>query len=403
MVIVTQHPQASTRLHGLDALRLFLMLLGIPYHAAMIYGVDQSWMIRSHVVSPLLTIVAVALHSFRMASFFVLSGFFAALVLHRRDRTTWVRGRVLQLGIPLLTCIVLFTPLQLFIGILNDQLHPMADLHNALRTVVRILAHPGKLWVLHLWFLIDLMLISIMFGLLWPALLTRPTTMLLDMIERLAQRHPHGAEAVMLAFFLGVALVLQALHSVMHVKEITLFSGLIQVQSTLYFSAFFLFGAFLQMRPGLLAWFRQFSASNLLIGLVALVLSIIAAGSASHIAQVGLMFLQTAAGICITRLLFWLAMGRLDRSNHMVRNAADAALTVYLTHHPIIVMLGFVCVHLAITPLLAWCLIVALTVPLTMAFHFYLVAPNRVMSLLFNGRINPSRVSVRKPGHVSAG
>ena len=80
------------------------MLLGIPYHAALIYSTKTDWLIKSAHSSTILTAVSTLLHSFRMGGFFLLSGFFAALVIYRRGNLRWLRARAMQLAVPLLVC-----------------------------------------------------------------------------------------------------------------------------------------------------------------------------------------------------------------------------------------------------------------------------------------------------------
>lgn len=390
----THTPPAVSRLHGLDALRLFLMLLGIPYHAALIYSTKTDWLIKSAHSSTILTAVSTLLHSFRMGGFFLLSGFFAALVIDRRGNRRWLRARVTQLAVPLLVCMAVLTPPQIYLASLSKFMDPVNHLQDALNTSIVVLSHPNKLWVLHLWFLLDLLLISIAFGFAWNAILPRQVGIALDRAEHLAARHPLVAQAAMMVFFLLATLLPQLMHKMMHVQEVSLLDGLIQVESTLYFGAFFAFGAVLQSRAGLLAWFQQFSIANLLMSCVALILCVTMARSDAHVIKTVLPFVQATSPICTTRLLFWVVMTLLHKPFRSVRRAADAAFTVYLFHHPVIALLGFLCIRNDVGPLFAWSAIVITTTMLTVSFHRYVVARSRVLTFLLNGRL-PAVVAVQ--------
>ena len=271
---------------------------------------------------------------------------------------------------------------------------PANHLRDALNTSIIVLSHPNKLWVLHLWFLLDLLLISIAFGFAWNAILPNRVKIGLDRAEHIAARHPLLAQTAMMAYFLLITLLLQLIHKMMHVQEVSLLDGLIQVESTLYFGAFFAFGAVLQSRAGLLAWFQQFSIANLLMSCAALILCVTMARSDAHIVKAVLPFVQAASAICTTRLLFWAVMTLLHKPFRLVRRAADAAFTVYLLHHPVIALLGFLCVQNDVRPLFAWSSIVITTTIVTVSFHRYVVAKSRVLTFLLNGRL-PAVVAVQ--------
>ena len=82
-------PEPSTtgerRYYGLDALRGVMMLLGIVIHAAMFYTVMESdvFPFKDRRTSPLLDLVLLLIHSFRMPLFFLVSGFFGALLVEK--------------------------------------------------------------------------------------------------------------------------------------------------------------------------------------------------------------------------------------------------------------------------------------------------------------------------------
>ena len=370
------------------------MLLGIPYHAALIYSTKTDWLIKSAHSSTILTTVSALLHSFRMGGFFLLSGFFAALVVDKRGNLRWLRARVMQLAVPLLVCMAVLTPPQIYLASLSKFMDPVNHLQDALNASIVVLSHPNKLWVLHLWFLLDLLLISVAFGFAWNRVLPRHVGIGLDRAEHLAARRPLVAQAVMMMFFLLAALVPQLIHKMLHVQEVSLLGGLIQVESTLYFGAFFAFGAILRSRAGLLSWFQQFSAANLFVSCAALLLCVTMARSNAHVIKAVLPFVQATSAICTTRLLFWAVMTLLHKPIRLVRRAADAAFTVYLLHHPVIALLGFLCVQNDVGPLLAWSSIVIMTTMLTVSFHRYVVARSRVLTFLLNGRL-PAAVPVR--------
>ena len=95
--------QNPERLHALDAVRGFALLLGIVFHSTMSFlnSSGQGWLIVDKDPSTTLSVVFYVLHMFRMATFFFIAGFFAHLLFHRRGQRAFVRDRLRRIGLPL--------------------------------------------------------------------------------------------------------------------------------------------------------------------------------------------------------------------------------------------------------------------------------------------------------------
>jgi glucans biosynthesis protein C len=94
-------PGASQRLHALDNLRALMMWLGIVLHVAVIYMVRDAplpW--RDDARTPAADLLVAFIHAFRMPVFFILAGFFVALLLQSRGPAGMARHRALRLGLP---------------------------------------------------------------------------------------------------------------------------------------------------------------------------------------------------------------------------------------------------------------------------------------------------------------
>ncbi|CNC17661.1 glucans biosynthesis protein [Yersinia similis] len=64
-----------------DAIRAYLMLLGIPFHLSLIYS-SHPWAINSHHPSLVFTLLNDFIHAFRMQVFFVISGYFWLFLIY---------------------------------------------------------------------------------------------------------------------------------------------------------------------------------------------------------------------------------------------------------------------------------------------------------------------------------
>src|SRR3954451_21979351 len=101
---------AFARRSDLDALRAGAMLLGIVLHASLSFF-PSYWMVTDRRQDPAFGIVFSAIHGFRMPLFFVMSGFFSAMLLRRRGRGALVKHRFRRVFLPLLAGMFTIVPL----------------------------------------------------------------------------------------------------------------------------------------------------------------------------------------------------------------------------------------------------------------------------------------------------
>jgi glucans biosynthesis protein C len=94
---------APERLHALDAVRGFALLLGIVFHATLSFlpAPDRIWIIRDSHPSITLAALFFAIHVFRMTTFFLIAGFFAHMNFHRRGGPVFIKDRLLRIALPL--------------------------------------------------------------------------------------------------------------------------------------------------------------------------------------------------------------------------------------------------------------------------------------------------------------
>ena len=88
----------TDRLHSLDFLRAFALLMGVLLHVLMLFlePFDGS--------EPRLggSIIFIWIHTWRMPLFMLLAGFFTALSIQKRDAGNYALNRLIRLGVPIL-------------------------------------------------------------------------------------------------------------------------------------------------------------------------------------------------------------------------------------------------------------------------------------------------------------
>src|ERR1700753_3176103 len=91
------------RLHALDAVRGFALLLGIVFPATLSFlpSAGRAWIIEDNHPSITLAVLFFVIHVFRMTTFFLIAGFFAHMSFHRRGALGFVTDRLQRIALPL--------------------------------------------------------------------------------------------------------------------------------------------------------------------------------------------------------------------------------------------------------------------------------------------------------------
>ena len=112
----------NPRRHDLDALRAFAMLIGVGLHAALAYLPNEASG-EEQTVELTLALFVLGVHGFRMPVFFVMSGFFTAMLWRRRGLFPLLEHRFKRILIPFLLGCVTIVPL---INFINPYLYEQA-------------------------------------------------------------------------------------------------------------------------------------------------------------------------------------------------------------------------------------------------------------------------------------
>ena len=138
---------AVSRYHALDALRAAMMFLGIYLHAVVAYSPSGGWPYKPAQLTTTLDFSIGLIHVFRMPVFYVMAGFFAALLLQRYGFRRAADNRFWRIVVPFVVGWIILYPLVMFLAALGRT-----DLPRALDFILsgRFLAYAHPL---HLWFL----------------------------------------------------------------------------------------------------------------------------------------------------------------------------------------------------------------------------------------------------------
>ncbi len=145
------------RLLYLDNLRSFALFLGILFHAAIVYAPKIGYAIQAKERADVFGYFCYYIHSFRMPLFYLISGYFSALVWQKKGMGNYMLGRIQRILIPMVLGLVFLAPIQYFLVVKIH--HPNLSYFQFYPNFFSMdyFAHS------HIWFLVDLTLFSILF------------------------------------------------------------------------------------------------------------------------------------------------------------------------------------------------------------------------------------------------
>ncbi len=360
----------AQRLHHMDALRCFCMLVGLAVHGATVGD------------NLLFTLIAEVSDHFRMATFFLVSGFFTTMVFLRSGVQAFLANRGRLILIPLASGLVLLNPLTLW---LIQRYHGGGEsFSNFFLNGGWRLPLPGPMvWHLHLWFLISLFL----YALLTPALAalagSGPATRFVRWLTGLRG----SAGLLLLTLLFGVTVTLMRGLNDAVVTPLFFRPDAFLPMATLNYFAYFAVGVLafrhrdlfdLMHRlfwPGLLL----FGGAYLLHPLFEDELPRTLERVTYWIARAGFIFLIVCGLMAVARRL-------VTRGTPMLSRLTDGVYSFYIFHFLIIYIIANLLRPFTDNAYLTFAVILAAGFPLLFLIHERLIARSALLTLLFNGK-----------------
>jgi ABC-type multidrug transport system ATPase subunit/peptidoglycan/LPS O-acetylase OafA/YrhL len=387
----------NERLHALDAVRAFALLLGVVFHAGFSFLpglIPGLWAINDSSPSATLGVSLFVAHIFRMTLFFIVAGFFARMLYQRGGARGFWNNRLKRILVPLVAGWVVIFPLLAAVWI-----------WGLMRTFGTLPAPPadappapaGAFPFGHLWFLYYLLVIY--------AIVTVVRAAVVRLDGRGALRHgadvavrrlmQYGAAPVALAMPVALALYVRADWVGWWGIPTPDRSVIPELTSLIAYGTAVSFGWLLHRQVDLLALSSRQWSYQLAVAAVASVACLWFAGTTPSFAPIaaGPQKLAYAFGYALACWSWSLALIGLSTrlmadERPAVRYVADASYWIYLVHMPVVAALQ---VGLGRVPLhwtLKFPLILAISFALLFASYHYLVRSSFIGQVL-NGRRYP--------------
>jgi len=327
-----------TRLHDLDALRSFAMLLGLLLHGALfLTGVEDwpfndPWSYTIELQSNPYAYMIMVIHGFRMPVFFLISGFFTAMLWQSRGWNRLAEHRIRRIALPLLIGVITIIPL-------NSWMMGTGDFQPIRDWLTAWIGGFDHLWFL--WYLLWMVAIFLAFVKLRIQFKHRLWWLLIPLSVipmYLMEDQSFGADP-----FSPTIDLLPPLHLLA------------------YFSAFFFLGAFFYQKDyQVQRWWTIFILPSLLlvfpVGLALLFPETLLESTPSY-AWIGTSISQAAFAWLMSFGLMgffnWIA----SKERQWIRYMSDASYWIYLWHFPLVLLSQMFLMNLSMNPHLKFILL----------------------------------------------
>ncbi|MGE4431355.1 MAG: acyltransferase family protein [Sphingobium sp.] len=381
-------PAEELRLYYLDSARVICMLMGIPYHAAHIYESKKDWWIHSSTNSWMFDLMISLSNSFRMTAFFIVSGLLSALIIEKKGLKIWGKSRALRLGVPLLTALA---TIQLFQMEMISEYESRKEFWDFWAAYYE---REDQFNIFHLWFLPSLIVLSALLGLVvwkWGTGIFQSCHRYRDILI--------GVTALNLLIYLAARTIPALLHI-----EMEALWGIVDFKKALYYVIPFFIGAKLYWDARFRADFVRLNGWTLAIGTIAYLVFTVTQHEQAFIGKAVRDIAQPIAAICLSQTLIALCFRFLSEPNFLTRHLSDATYSIYLFHHPVVMILGIAFLGTATNIYLEYAIIVFVAFGLPYLLHRWVIARSQTLSFLFNGhqeRPGLHRIRTISPGQTA--
>lgn len=355
------------RIFYMDAMRGILMMLGLVYHSAKLFSIRQDWAIYATDTSVIATFFVDLLHIFRMPTFFVVSGYFAAMTLQKYGPKKFLKVRLARIMIPLVVTALTLNSIQALLLVKTGWLQT---------SVAAYITHGG--WVTHLWFLLNLVIYFILAALI-VMLFKAHYFHTLERIDKILLKIPFSILlTIVLPLFVMVFLAISKVYPIHYI---------IKTELLFRYMPFFFFGMLLFAHKGLLNTFTNYSTIKsgaimiLSLGTLHLLQSYDSYSWFIFKNFIFIIGMWGGASLC-----FHLFKRFANYHSKLFLTLSEMSYTVYLFHHLFVIMYGLLLLHFHIEGIIGFALLVVMVAITSTSIHLFVISRYDLLSYLFNGK-----------------
>jgi glucan biosynthesis protein C len=362
---IEQSARPVQRRHDVDWLRVVAFSLVFLYHCGRFFD-REWWHIKNSTTSPVMDALKGIVDLWGMALIFLISGASIHFALHSGRAVRFLRDRALRLLVPLVLGILVLAPPQIYLTQLTH-----GGFHGSLLDFLPLYFRDWRIWDgnfawsgVHLWYLEDLFLFTLVLLPLFVAFKSATGRRFTEILARVSAR-----PGVILLWMLPLALLLMLADPF----------GILGAELPVDLIRLIVFW------PSLVIGFLVFSDGRIqqaIIGQrnIALAIAVgltIAAPLLSGLPGLDSILLLYALVMFLASLLSWstlvailgYGMRHLCVGHRVLSYANEAVLPFYVLHHPVILTIGYFIIPLPLPILLKYLVIAASAFSVTLGLY----------------------------------
>ena len=375
--------KSKTRYYYMDSMRSVLMCLVVFYHIGNIYMYKSTWIVSDQNSKMyIFNIINEIMPLFRMPGFFIISGFFTMFSLRKYGSLTFLKLRLSRVVIPLVSTAATLNTAQSYFQysyINGNKCTFFWYLQNKLLTT-----WTDGSWVSHLWFL-NCLIIYFLFSALSYSIRDNvhfeKLKFFSSIIEKLRTKN---------RFLLVFPLFMLSFFAIGKVFPFFIWGDIfnaISMYQILQFAPFFFFGFWLFADEKLQKEFCGIHNWTF----PALVLAFIIfrnTTSATHgiLENVLHIYAKYLISWIMVNYCFYLFYRFFNDKSDIFKFLSDSAYTIYLFHHIIVISIGYWLIQFDLVPIMKFLIVLCITLFITVTIHIKIVARNRIVQFVFNGK-----------------
>jgi len=360
----------NNRIYYMDAMRGILILLIVVIHSLQVFNPDSKWLLHSNNTVKFAPYIIEILMFFVLPSFFIISGFFAAMSISKSGIENFFDSKLKRILIPIFMAAITLNSLQTFLLIKN----------NWMKFELRNYITKGE-WISHLWFLIDL---AIFFFLLYISVkfFKLIVKKIINKIDIIFNKISIILFLFLFSFIIVILLILVSITSKYIYNEI------INIHSIAYYLPFFMLGTLLYINKKILNKLLKIPFWNsLLIVIISLYFSNYLITLDGKLYKILYYFFNITAHVFSSVLCLLIFNKFMNKKSDLLLFLADASYTIYLFHHVVVVAIAILLIKLNIGGVYGLVVLITSSSIVSIIIHKTLILKINLLSFLYNGKV----------------
>ena len=370
--IKVQNNPVIKRVRYIDSGRALASFAGIIFHVAMIFC--STWVVSASEQNRIyeLSIYTSYINLFRMPLFLFISGYFSISVLNRKGIKKFLHNRLLRIGIPLTSTMIILNTLQSYVAS-----YTLKGRHSFDGWITQLLPWSSNFSFSHAWYLYYILIFSAVL------LVIDYKKTITNKIRNLGNYNAYFLDAVILTFTIGISivgLVIYKIHPMSH--------PIIDIIDMTIYLPFFLIGYVCYVNKNLMEQLIiNIDKKRVIYFCLMLVVSMWSLALLSDDFKYPSFFLNLVCRYYSLLIVIYLLQRFLNKENKIIDYMAKSSYGVYIFHQPVIVVIGFIYIkyYNHVPPYVGFLAVLVASIIFTYLIEWAIIKKTKIGKFLFNG------------------